>query len=1151
MEKQLIFHILGIDETADEAVIKSAYLNLLKTTNPEDDPDGFKRLREAYESAVALARHPKQEETQEKSETDLWIDRVDRLYRDILTRSDPKAWKEILSDPLCEDLDTSLQAREALLVYLMDHIYLPHAIWQIIDDTFQIAADQENLLNQFSKNYLDYVLYYIENEEFIDYNLFTVTNREQYDADGYIRNYLELKRQIDQGQANDGNARSEWVKHYEELQAFGIYHPFQDCEYLRVCGIALEDTSTGEDRRQEICDDILRILDNLQTYCEESHYVGYYYGDACWRLGRKKEARRIWEKILEQYPTHFMAKYSLIQYLMEQGDFRQAKEYILDLLDVDSNDESLLESMHTANEALIREYRTLIGDPAHASERMENTMELAWCLFQNEQLDEVISLLESFTPDAEQEYSYENLYGRVLYRAERYADALPHLVRWLDLIRQTVDDGSAEMKKRISRRFRACHILSGCCYELDRQEESLDYVEQAIHCAENTSDRLAGTQYKAFLLFQYGKYELCIDACDQAVELDDGYFPAYLQRQEAAFKLHRGQQVVDDYYQATGIYAGYYKPYLLAAQVFFYHNQFEDAKGVIDRAHENGVEFTPCLRLYEVKILRNLTENKAERDEALKLAEDLLRLTEEHLAEQSEDAEAEEQKKPELPVEAAGFDIDDPSEAEFEVGLLHWDSNHLDEALKHLTRAVEQNPDRLQYRLIRGHIYLDNQNYKRALEDYAAAEEAYSDAPSLHYNRADCYENLHMMELARESLEKTLELDGTFRDACWKLSNYYKDLYTTRCDPADFKKAEEYLNRQLAIRENCYYLVERGRLYMASFDLDLAIADFKKALTYEPRDWAACNNLGCCYKYLGDFRQAIEYLQKAVDFLGDEKNVLPYSNMADCYEALGDYRSAIGCYEKDLKMFPRQMFLYEELGQLYSYLGEYETALNYFKKAPDREDYCENVALVYFLSDGGKRKAIRHYEKTISTVTDKNAKANLYYALGSFYCDYLNDLPRAVSCYKRGALLSDQESKLLDLEWRMSICLFRMGKRGDAQLHARKAMEHFAKTDCPSEELYLGYRQYRASRLSRMGWLYICLGDADKGLRLLQEMNACTRCRMCRHPECFECYLFQGWYYEAIGNYPEALKLYRRAEQLNPHEKDISLAAARMEKKVR
>ena len=54
MEKQLIFHILEIEETKDEAAIKDAYLSVLKKTNPEDNPEGFKRLRQAYEEAIII-----------------------------------------------------------------------------------------------------------------------------------------------------------------------------------------------------------------------------------------------------------------------------------------------------------------------------------------------------------------------------------------------------------------------------------------------------------------------------------------------------------------------------------------------------------------------------------------------------------------------------------------------------------------------------------------------------------------------------------------------------------------------------------------------------------------------------------------------------------------------------------------------------------------------------------------------------------------------------------------------------------------------------------------------------------------------------------------------------------------------------------------
>ena len=89
---------------------------------------------------------------------------------------------------------------------------------------------------------------------------------------------------------------------------------------------------------------------------------------------------------------------------------------MMEILELDGRDEEILSRLKEANEALITR---LQENPEYHEEGKdipagEGAIELAWCLFQNERLEETLRYLENYTPEEGQEYSYTNLFGRVL-----------------------------------------------------------------------------------------------------------------------------------------------------------------------------------------------------------------------------------------------------------------------------------------------------------------------------------------------------------------------------------------------------------------------------------------------------------------------------------------------------------------------------------------------------------------------------------------------------------------------------------------------------------------------------------------------------------------------------------------------------------------
>lgn len=125
------FNVLRIEPTKDEKEIKRAYSKLLPSYHPEQDHEGFMRLRGAYEEALSYARQ-EDDDQKEKEPVDFWMERVEEIYRVYKTRIDVAKWQELLEDDICVAIDSANECNERLLVFLADHILLPHEVLHVL-----------------------------------------------------------------------------------------------------------------------------------------------------------------------------------------------------------------------------------------------------------------------------------------------------------------------------------------------------------------------------------------------------------------------------------------------------------------------------------------------------------------------------------------------------------------------------------------------------------------------------------------------------------------------------------------------------------------------------------------------------------------------------------------------------------------------------------------------------------------------------------------------------------------------------------------------------------------------------------------------------------------------------------------------------------
>ena len=131
--------LLGIEDDADERTIKRQYAKLLKVTRPDDDPEAFQRLREAYERALDWARNRFDEEDEDDASdtpTTTFAHVSKALIEPAQATRPPAATETVIVDLVQPAPDPQLLARQAA------RVLVEHTTAQNLHQQHQSAVEQ-------------------------------------------------------------------------------------------------------------------------------------------------------------------------------------------------------------------------------------------------------------------------------------------------------------------------------------------------------------------------------------------------------------------------------------------------------------------------------------------------------------------------------------------------------------------------------------------------------------------------------------------------------------------------------------------------------------------------------------------------------------------------------------------------------------------------------------------------------------------------------------------------------------------------------------------------------------------------------------------------------------------------------------------------
>lgn len=1150
MDKSMIFAVLGIAETREEEQIRRAYREQLAGNNPEDDPEGFKRLREAYEQAIALAREPEKEEEEEVDNTPAgqWMRRAAEIYFCLPKRLCESEWKELLSDEVCIDLEYGEEIKWRLFRFLADHYQLKSSVYRVLDEFFGIREGEAEFREHLPLGFVNYMLRKIADlEGSDDFPFEWIKGEDKADYDQFQNRLYELEDVLAE---KNGKEAEQIVTVMEQL---GIDHPYYRLAKARLA--AAQGDQAAVDAAAEL----------IEGY-PESAKIQILGAEIFWDCGNREEAVRVFREVGERLGTYYLAEKYLAVYEREQGNLAEAIRHCLAATRY-SGDETLQEMLKELDDAYLLQCGEWL---AAGTLSQEDADRMCVSYIRAERIEEGIDFMLGHPEYTEKMEDAHKYLCTLYFRAGRYDESIGESRLWRDTVMRRIEKAKREDAEEEAEEKNG---QTGQESEAGQEEDTDDKWQAALtysyegkalrNLAENAEKE--GSSPKAYynrareafekaltfapdqpnilqdlldLLILEEKYEEAIEQADAILSENEEWFPAVVQKQKACSELGRAQEVVDLFYRAKEIYAEYAPMYELAAEVFIEYRQLQDAEGIFEQAKEAGAESFK-LDVLKLRCERTGCRSDVSYFDALRNAEALLKKFEEGNAGHKELSE--------LYYEMAIIE-----DCQYYEPFMH--PGKAEEYIKKAIDLCEGEPLKVSagYYYTYAYILQGAKKYKEAIDAYKKFVAGKGMTERAAMNLAVCHDAVGEWEEAIVFYQQALSMNPEQDEANRKIAAIYKREGDNRNSVPLLYRALPYADRQIELSpESAFDYRVRGILYRMLGMLDKAGADADKAIRLDKANAYGLNLKGRILYHMEKYQQALFYFKKAVANLEDpkENGWAMYTNAAEACQKMGKPDEAEEWYRKGIALFEGsdQSWCYWELVLLYKAQKRYDDALLLLKESYEKGNMTEERYLSRRLGIErtlcNSESQAKELERQALAIAEKFDSTDAWEDLSDIQYYYLMDMEKALATKKK---VMDRVEAEKDWWGNKGKILERMRiswEAGDvdetkkwAGLYMQAIEEHFCfDTDAyPPLEQYLNDPDSAFVNLCNMVHYWVCNGkmdEAQEGLNRLKTMKICRDCRQC---VCVEYEEACAFFYEAQGDLEKAYQCYLECRKKLP-----------------